>query len=238
MRKRTRDAENNGRIGESSSSKSSIYPALVLHQCNEDWTGSETFNVLHEWAVRLNVQFKLNVPQITLGIDRLRADTGAHFRFGHNAFGLKGEIVLNALYLDRPMWWQLGVLLHELLHGWQQAYGTVDFKHFNYHNREFRLKALGLGLIVDRYGGQEYWPGSPFVGLLRQFEVEVPDFSADEDEGDNHESAVGRVASPKPALRSGNSKLKKWTCGCTNVRVAIGDFQAQCLKCGRLFVQQ
>lgn len=223
-------------------SRTEVYPALVLHQCNEDWARSEMFNVLHEWAVRFNVQFKLNVPQITLGVDRLRADVGAHFRYGHNAFGLKGEIILNALYLDQPLWWQLGVLLHELLHGWQQAHGTVDFKHFNYHNREFRLKALRLGLIVDRYGFQEYLSESPFVGLLRRHDVEVPDFTAEEDEShaglSGRAAVTGSAASPKPALLSGNSKLKKWTCGCTNVRVAVADFHAQCLKCGKLFVQQ
>ena len=34
---------------------------------------------------------------------------------------------------------------------------------------------------------------------------------------------------------SSKSKLKKWTCGCTNVRVAVSDFRARCLKCGNEF---
>ena len=33
-------------------------------------------------------------------------------------------------------------------------------------------------------------------------------------------------------------KLKKWSCGCQNVRVAIADFSATCNKCGNEFIQQ
>jgi len=36
-------------------------------------------------------------------------------------------------------------------------------------------------------------------------------------------------------MRRGESKLEKWTCGCTYVRVAVADFQALCLKCGKVF---
>jgi hypothetical protein len=39
---------------------------------------------------------------------------------------------------------------------------------------------------------------------------------------------------PKPKLK-GTSKLKKWTCGCTNLRVGIKDLMAMCLKCGNRF---
>ncbi len=39
--------------------------------------------------------------------------------------------------------------------------------------------------------------------------------------------------------RRGDSKLKKWSCGCpVNVRVAVADFRAVCLDCGEQFVRQ
>lgn len=215
-----------------------VYSHLVLHQCNEEWQARELFNWLHEWAVRLNVQFNLNVPQIALGVEVLRADVGAHFRLGHNAFGLKGEIVMNALYLDRPKWWLLGVLLHELLHGWQQAYGTIDRTNPNYHNREFRDKAKDLGLVVDRYGRQGYLIESKFFDLLRQHGIDLS--AAVVGEGDDEDAAAATdkrpVVRPAAVTRRGTSKLKKWSCGCTNVRVAVADFRAQCLKCQEVFV--
>jgi hypothetical protein len=219
--------------------KQGIYPQLVLHQCNEEWHGRGLFNWLHEWAVRFNVQFNLNVPQITLGIEVLRADVGAHFRLGHNAFGLKGEIILNALYLDRPQWWLLGVLLHEELHGWQQAYGTIDARNPNYHNREYRDKAKEIGLSVDRYGRQTYLVESKFFDLLRQHGVDLSDAVIDEGEVESAQDSNSRAAVKRaPALARGNSKLKKWSCDCTNVRVGVADFHAQCLNCGQVFKRQ
>jgi hypothetical protein len=41
----------------------------------------------------------------------------------------------------------------------------------------------------------------------------------------------GTVKIPSKKKSKGRSKLKKWTCGCTNVRVAVKDFEAKCLKC-------
>jgi hypothetical protein len=213
-----------------------IYPHLVMHQCNEQWGGRDLLNWLHEWAVRFNVDFNLNVPHITLGVEVLRSDIGAHFRYGHNAFGLQGEIILNAVYLEEPQWWLLGVLLHELLHGWQQAHGTVDKKHANYHNHEYRAKAKELGLTVDRYGKQYYESDSVFFDLIREHGVEVPELAVAADE--EGQSRKKHVVRPRPVLNRGNSNLKKWSCGCTNVRVAVVDFQAQCLKCGNVFVRQ
>lgn len=68
----------------------------------------------------------------------------------------------------------------------------------------------------------------PFVHLLRQhgvtFEIPGP--------GMNTKTEIVVPDRPKP---KGKSKLKKWSCGCTNVRVAIVDFQAVCLKCGKMF---
>ena len=44
---------------------------------------------------------------------------------------------------------------------------------------------------------------------------------------------------PVPVVKArGTSKLKKWTCSClrpVNVRVAVDDFHAKCLRCGGLF---
>lgn len=225
------------RLGQAAKTKprQRVYSDLVLHQCNEDWHGRDVLNFLHEWAVKFNVQFKLHVPQITLGIEPLRVDVGGHFRYGHNQFGLRGEIIINSLYLHAPTWWVLGVLLHEELHGWQQTYGTVTHTRANYHNKEFRLKALSLGLVVDRFGFQEYWPNSPFVNLLREHGIEVPDFGRTDDDAAPSEKLGTENG---PVRGRGNSKLKKWSCGCTNVRVAVADFRAKCLKCHREFVRE
>src|SRR5262249_49745415 len=141
-----------------------IYPILAGHQQAESWTYRELMEECHRWIGIFDDAFALRVPEISLGVDRLRSTCFGHFRRGHNAFGLKGEIVLNERHLRRPGWQILGTLLHEMLHGWQQAHGRPGRR--NHHNKEFRAKAESLGLLVDQRGYTSYLPDSPFTRLL------------------------------------------------------------------------
>jgi hypothetical protein len=196
-----------------------IYPVLARHQREEAWAGQSIITELQDWAERFIVEFKLDIPQVVLCVDRLPRTQYGHFRHGHNGFGLKGEIAINARYLcqKRAKWEVLGTLLHELLHAWQEVHGTPGKR--NHHNAEFRDKARQLGLNIDRRGATGYASTSPFKELLCRCGVCVPE----------HESA------PPHERPRGGSKLKKWSCGCTNVRVAVADFRARCLNCGNEF---
>src|SRR5487761_1178732 len=196
-----------------------IYATLAKHQRDEAWGGQEIIAGLQTWAARFIVEFKLDIGDIALCIDRLPSARYGHFRQGHNGFGLRGEIAINARHLSgqRQVWEVLGTLLHELLHAWQEAHGTPGKR--NHHNAEFQAKARELGLNIDRRGVTGYAANSPFKELLRRCGVSVPD----------HETKA-------PATRPrGDSKMKKWSCGCTTARVAVADFRVRCLKCGNEF---
>jgi hypothetical protein len=196
-----------------------IYAALAKHQRDEAWAGQEMIASLQCWADRFIVEFKLDIGDIALCIDRLPRTRYGHFRRGHNGFGLRGEIAINARYLSgqRQVWEVLGTLLHELLHAWQEAHGTPGKR--NHHNAEFQAKAQELGLIIDRRGVTGYAANSPFKELLQKCGVSVPEHAIE-----------APVARPR-----GDSKMKKWSCGCTTARVAVADFRAKCLKCGNEF---
>ena len=196
----------------------SVYEALADHQRSEDWPLKALFTELQRWVGIYDVEFNLQIPSISLCVDSLSRRCLGHFRYGHNGFGLEGEIAINRQYLEQREFWQLlGTLLHEMLHAWQQAHCTPGKG--NYHNVQFRSKAHGYGLIIDRNGVTEYEQESPFTRLLGKYEVVVPHI-------------------PKPTIRRrGSSKLKKWSCGCTNVRVAVSTFRAKCLTCGNIFVR-
>jgi len=45
----------------------------------------------------------------------------------------------------------------------------------------------------------------------------------------------GMIRIPPRATPKGKSKLRKWTCGCTNLRVAVPELEARCLRCGNRF---
>jgi hypothetical protein len=196
-----------------------IYPALAQHQRDEAWAGRGIITELQDWAGRFIVAFKLEIPHVVQCVDHLPRTRYGHFRQGHNGFGLRGEIAVNARYLGQggAKLEVLGTLLHELLHAWQQAHGTPGKR--NHHNAQFRAKALELGLIIDRRGLSGYAADSRlktfYSGLASSFRTM---------------RWCRRARRPR-----GDSKLKKWSCGCTNVRVAVADFRAMCLKCGDEF---
>ncbi len=203
----------------STTTDATIYQALADHQINEDWELQDLLCKLQIWAIRFNQEFRLRVPEMALAVDWLSRRRLGHFRRGHNGFGLRGEIAINRRYLHGREFWQvLGTLLHELLHAWQQTHGKPGKG--NYHNKEFRNRAREFGLVIDQRGYTEYESHSRFTELLKQFGVVVPELP------------------PAPAIHAqhlGTSKLKAWTCGCTNTWAAVADYQAMCLKCGNKF---
>lgn len=199
--------------------RAGIYRSLAEHQQSEPWAHRGLVAELHRWAGIFNREFALGVPEFSLAVDRLRCTRLGHFRYGHNGFGLRGEIVINRVHLGREFWQVLGTLLHELLHGWQELYGRPG--RGNYHNREFRAKAASYGLIIDDRGVTQFEPEGRFFALLAEHGVRPPEGLA------RPTVDASRVA--------GQSKLRKWSCGCTNVRVGKRAFSARCLECGNVF---
>lgn len=200
-----------------------VHDEIALHQLTSAWSLRDAAANLHSFKDRFDVEFKLNVAECLIAIDRLPCRTLGQFRRELNGFGLVGEITISEQHLWRnrspDKWWRvLGTLLHELLHAWQQKHGRAGSG--NYHNAEFRHKARSLGLIVDRCGVTEYAPDSLFFQLLEKYRIEVP-----------------RLPSTTVELPTrGNSKLRLWMCRCPiRVRVAVPHFRAVCLDCNTPF---
>lgn len=201
-----------------------VYHALAKHQVQEEsWEFQELAAWLQLWTKRFNQEFQLGLSEISLCIEWLSIYRLGHFRHGTNGFGLKGEIAINQRHLESLKPWEiLGVLLHELVHAWQEIYGKPGKN--NYHNNQFREKARDFGLIINTKGQTQYEPKSPFFEVLNKYGVETP--------------AIPPVIY---VTGQGKSKLKKWSCQCEkpiNVRVATPHFYARCLWCGELFELQ
>jgi hypothetical protein len=195
----------------------------------DDWEFGRPAAVLHVWAERMVFEFKLDVGVPSLLIERLRRPRLGHFRYGRNGFGLKEEIAIDTRHLTRGRAHDiLGTLLHELLHSWQQTHGRPSKG--NYHNREFRVKALALGLIVDRHGHTDCARGeTPFIALLWEHGIKIPEDADEEEQAELETSVTFDV----PAA---GTKLKLYECPCrVKVRVGRSRFNAQCLDCGGRF---
>lgn len=198
-----------------------INEALKDHALTSgDWRYREAVGILHEWAARFNEELRLGLQTPVIGLNRIPVRRLGTYRPGRNGLGLRHEIVLNTAHLDRPLCQQLATLLHELIHEWQGLFGKPGSG--NYHNHEFRIKAKQYGLIVDQFGhGQGVEPGA-FTKLLTKYGVDMEMLPITEDMP---------IFAARPR---GDSNLKKWRCGCTNVRCAV-ELTAQCLKCGLVF---
>lgn len=201
-----------------------IYDELALFQLEDQWLLRDVLANLHFFKDRFVDEFKLNVTDVVISVDRISHWRLGQYRRGPNGLGLKGEITLSDRHVrdnhapDR--WWRvLGTLLHELLHAWQEAHGSPG--RGNYHNTEFRNKSRRLGLLIATNGVTDYKPHSPFFAVIEKYGIHVP-----------------QLEQPVPPERKPSSaKLKLWTCGCpVRVRVAVSNFQDRCLVCGETFV--
>lgn len=186
----------------------------------DEWQFCKLSEELYTWFDRFNQRFlgdKLQPPAISFRTTRI--NTLGHYVINRNDFGLKWNININRLYTRRPLMGILETLLHEMIHQWQEEFGKRKSRG-NYHNVEFRRKSIEFGIPSSKHGAT-LGCRDPFVALLREYGVDA-------------QITIGRDV-PLLIPIQGKSKLKKWSCGCTNVRVAVQDFRAKCLKCGNEF---
>lgn len=215
-----------------------VYGSLAAHQAAEtDWDYHDVLVFADAWYTRLNERLRLNVPRVPLRLDpTLHRNCGGHFLAGHNEFGLAYEI---AIAVPPPTQLHLlnrgdlvGTLLHEQLHLLQELTGVPGAN--NYHNAQYRNTAERFGLLVDHRGHQTYAADSLFLELLAEHGVDPPRLIA--------EGRTAGSSGPQPPGFSkrrplGRSTLRKWSCGCTNVRVGVAEFHACCTRpdCGNLY---
>ena len=189
-----------------------------------DWLLNDLAWELYWWVDFFNIAFFRDQPvrSPVLSFEKTKVDNFGHYVIGRNAFGIKENININRTHLNRPLWDILTTLLHEMTHSWQASYGNASTSWF--HNKEFQMKMLEFGIVVNNKGSH-LEVKDPFVFLIKKHGVVF-----------NHSMDLGGMIKIPPIVRpKGKSKLKKWTCGCTNIRVAVISFEAKCLNCGDKF---
>lgn len=193
--------------------------ALRDHQTSvTDWSYAGLVRELHRWVPIFDLEFNLQLPSYPVfQFESLRNAYATYF-CGRGALGTKDNITFNTNDLTREPALLLGTLLHELLHLWQHYAGQPG--RGNYHNVQFRDKALRCGLLVTPEGCNTGHT-QVFTKVLEKYGVHLQPLAA--------QLAV-KVVSKREV------RMKKWRCGCTNVRCAV-DLQATCLCCGRQFLR-
>lgn len=143
------------------------------------------------------------VPEFTISVDKNNKKQLAHYKVGRDGLGIKERISFNVIYLGRSKADLISTLLHEMLHGVQYAHGKPGKG--NYHNAEFIGWCERLGIPTNSKGQDlGIVPDGLFAQYAKRHKLDG-------------KFELRRDQKPKPT----GSKLKKWSCGCTNVRVAI-----------------
>jgi len=193
----------------------------------DDWELNSLAWELYWWVDFFNIAFYKDqpVPIPVISFSRTKISSLGHYVIGRNAFGIKENINLNTAHLNRPSWEILSTLLHETCHSWEHCYIIQENKTKTwYHSKAYREKMLSFGILCNEKGHHKEI-GDPFVFLLKKHGVFF---------GSN--TIIDGTIKISPRTKpKGKSKLKKWTCGCTNIRVAVKEFEAKCLKCGNKF---
>lgn len=173
------------------------------------------------------------VPIPALTFEKSRVNNLGSYRLGLNDWAVREQINLNRLHLSRPLWQVLSTLFHELIHSFEYQYIPENKRTKSwYHSKAFKEKMEEFGIYCADNGSHiGIDPKGRFVMLLTQHAV-----SFDEIPGFNKPLADSRIVpiDPKPKVK-GKSKLRKWSCGCQNVRVGTQRFEATCDICDRKF---
>ena len=189
---------------------------------NDIWRLRDLAAMLYGWAERFNSQFGLNVTTPAIAVAPVRP-LGTYCP-SPNGFGIDDEVVISSRHLRRTPAEILRTLLHEMVHQWQHRHGRPGKTRGSHHNLEFRAKCAELGIPCDARGcSVGVVAGSPFDVLLRAHGAAAQD-----------SLLAAAAAGVAGAGSAPGSKLKKWRCGCTNVRCAVG-LDARCLRCGERF---
>jgi hypothetical protein len=143
-------------------------------------------------------------------------DTGAH------------EINISAEYLKRSVLEVIETLIHEMVHLQNKMNGIKDCSANQYHNKKFKVAAEAVGLHVEKTAKK----GWAFTSLTDHLTNIINTIAPSAEALD-----LSRGVLSSASAKGKGSKMKKWVCGCTIVRVAT-DFQATCDSCGNVFVKE
>ena len=137
------------------------------------------------------------------------------------------EINISAEYLTAGYETLMEVLIHEMAHAINSQNGIKDCSKTQYHNKHFKASAELAGLHVEN--GKKGWAYTSIAkGGIAEKALNEIDINRDVFIYQRKEQG-SKVKAP--------TKMKKWSCGCTNVRCAV-ELLAECQDCGNEFKLQ
>jgi hypothetical protein len=179
------------------------------------------------WIDLFNACFFRNepVPVHELAYKKLRVDTFGSYNVRFINSRMKTGIHLNSVYVICDISDTLQDIVHQMVHIYEIIYIDENRpRNTWYHTKAFRDMMERIG-IITKPKGCHVAVRDPFRFILQKHGIR---FS-------NAREENGLLILRPRAKPSPSSKLRKWSCGCQNVRVGASRFKAQCLKCNNRF---
>lgn len=134
------------------------------------------------------------------------------------------EINITAEELNRKPEEILETLLHEMVHLDNWKHDIVDCSTNQYHNKNFKRGCEEIKLVCEKHSNPGIGWGYTYLSpeLKKLIRLGKPD-----------KEAFKMFRLDQSINKKGpGSRLRKYTCGCTNIRVAVSEFDATCNLCG------
>ena len=197
---------------------------------------SELITKFHDWSVELWSHFipsywkdkPISKPEFLFKFERAGRRVLGHYHRGRNDTGLKYEISINPGWLvARSEAQTAAVVLHELMHAFEEIVGISSKSRNNYHKKWFCDHAEEIGIPCSKFGAEAgIVKGSPFAEwtIHRGLNKSKPLVTIDAEN----------------AREACKVKRTYWFCDCAprpvRVHVARGTLlNATCNNCGKRF---
>jgi hypothetical protein len=180
------------------------------------------------------------MPPTLVGVEDMRHDTLAAYYLVENPLGLRYQISMNSLWIDRPKWELYETLLHEIIHLFQENNPELTKCTNGYHNRTFVEIAEEVGLHPRLGVGSHTSPADgQFERLMGRYDIAKPEYAKALPPIETNGNAYKFWWDDNRGRRKGASTLLKWVCDCqppqNSVRTGRKDLMAMCLGCGQVF---
>lgn len=178
------------------------------------------------------------MPPVLVGVEPMRYQTLAAYYLVENPVGLKYQISLNSLYIDRPKWELYETLAHEMLHLYQENHPDLPSCKGGYHNTNFIELAEEIGLHPALGTGCHLKPADgQFERLMERYGVNRPGYAKELPPPDL-DGKWKYWWDDNRGKKKGASTLLKYVCDCNppyNIRTGRKDLMALCLICNGVF---
>ena len=156
------------------------------------------------------------------------------------------ELNISAEYLKRPIKDIVGTLIHEMVHIHNLQNEVEDCTGQGYHNKKFQKTCDNVGLLAENKGTYHGFAFTSYIEngraemAFNNLSIDMTCFSFSRvdfltwstGKGNGLKTPIGF----KPPTKA-PTKMKKWSCSCTNVRCAV-ELSATCQSCGDAFELQ